>query len=95
MVYGTFTPKILSTTVGMEKEAYTFLKKLADNLFRILGQRYSKNLIFIRKRIRFDLLRTKISAFRGERGMKSGSAVNSGVTKGPTALTPLFVEVPS
>ena len=81
MEYGTFTPIVLSTTVGMGKEAYTFLKKLADNLFRKSGQRYSKTLIFIRKRIRFDLLRTKISALRGERGpMKSGSAVNCGVS---------------
>ena len=30
---------------------------------------------FIRKRIRFDLLRTSVIALRGERGLKGSSAV--------------------
>ena len=52
-----------------------FFKKLADKLSRKSGQQYSEAMTFIRKRIRFDLLRTTVIALRGERGLKSSSAV--------------------
>ena len=74
--HGTFTPKVLSTTGGMGRKANNFFKKLADQLSRKSGQRYSEAMTyFIRKRIRFDLLRTTIIALRGERGVKSNSVV--------------------
>ena len=73
--HGTFTPIVLSTTGGMGREANMFFKKLADKLSRKSGQRYSEAMTFIRKRIRFDLLRTTVIALRGERGLKSSSAV--------------------
>jgi len=53
-----------------------FFKKLADKLSRKSGQRYnSEAMTFIRKRNRFDLLRTSVIALRGERGLKGSSAV--------------------
>ena len=73
--HGTFTPIVLSTTGGMGREAHMFFKKLADKLSRKSGQRYSEAMTFIRKRIRFDLLRTTVIALRGERGLKSSIAV--------------------
>ena len=73
--HGTFTPIVLSTTGGMGREANMFFKKLADKLSRKSGQRYSEAMTFIRKRVRFDLLRTTVIALRGERGLKSSSAV--------------------
>ena len=74
--HGTFTPIVLSTTGGMGREANMFFKKLADKLSRKSGQRYnSEAMTFIRKRNRFDLLRTSVIALRGERGLKSSSAV--------------------
>ena len=73
--HGTFTPIVLSTTGGMGREANKFFKKLADKLSRKSGQRYSEAMTFIRKRVRFDLLRTTVIALRGERGLKSSSAV--------------------
>ena len=36
---------------------------------------FSEAMTFIRRRIRFDLLRTTVIALRGERGLKSSSAV--------------------
>ena len=59
----------------MLREANKFFKKLADKLSRKSGQRYSEAMTFIRKRVRFDLLRTTFIALRGERGLKSSSAV--------------------
>ena len=73
--HGTFTPIVLSTTGGMGREANKFFKKLADQLSRKSGQQYSEAMTFIRKRVRFDLLRTTVIALRGERGLKSSSAV--------------------
>ena len=74
--HGTFTPIVLSTTGGMGREANMFFKKLADKLSRKSGQRYnSEAMTFIRKRNRFDLLRTSVIALRGERGLKGSSAV--------------------
>ena len=73
--HGTFTPIVLSTTGGMGKEAETFFKKVADKMSRKTDQRYSEAISFIRKRLRFDLLRTTIIALRGERGRTNKDAV--------------------
>ena len=67
--HGTFTPIVLSTTGGMGREAEAFFKKLGEKMSRKSGQRYSDSISFIRKRLRFDLLRTTIISLRGERGL--------------------------
>ncbi len=69
--HGTFTPLVLSTTGGMGRESETFFKRIAEKMARRTGQRYSETMSFIRKRLRFDLLRTTIIALRGERGISS------------------------
>ena len=64
----------------MGREANKFFKKLADKLSRKSGQRYnSEAMTFIRKRVKFDLLRTATVialTLRGERGLKSSSAAS-------------------
>ena len=65
---GTFTPIVFSTTGGMGMEAQALFKRVAERMSRKTGQRYSETIGFIRKRLRFDLLRTTIIALRGFRG---------------------------
>ena len=60
-------PLEFSTTGGMGKEADTFFKKIAEKMSRKTGQSYSNSIGFIRKRLRFDLLKTTIISLRGFR----------------------------
>ena len=69
--HGTFTPVVFSTTGGMGKEANTLLKKIAERTVTKTGQSYADVMNFVRKRVRFDLLRTTIIALRGSRGKKT------------------------
>ena len=66
----TFTPIVFSTTGGMGQEAQTFFRRIAEKTSVRTGQKYSDVISFIRKRIRFDLLKTTIIALRGDRGKK-------------------------
>ena len=65
---GTFTPLVFSTTGGMGKEASIFLKRLATLLAPKTNQTYSNTIGYLRRRLRFDLLRTTLIALRGHRG---------------------------
>ena len=65
---GTFSPLVFSTTGGMGKEAAIFLKRLATLLAPKTNQSYSHTMAYIRRRMRFDLLRTTLIALRGHRG---------------------------
>ena len=65
---GTFTPVVFSTCGGMGKEADKLFKKLAAKINVKTGQRYPDAISFIRKRVRFDLLKTTVIALRGYRG---------------------------
>ena len=65
---GTFTPLIFSATGGMGGEASRFYKRLAEKIASKSGQRYSDTIGFIRRRLRFDLLRTTVISLRGFRG---------------------------
>ncbi len=67
-------PIVLSTAGGMGREEEAFFKKMADKMARKTDQRYSESMSFIRKRLRFDLLRTTIIALRGERGLSNKGA---------------------
>ena len=64
----TFTPVVFSTAGGMGTEAQTLVKRLASKISRVRNQRYAETVSFIRRRLRFDLLRTTIIAIRGHRG---------------------------
>ena len=56
---------VFSTTGGMAIEASQFLKHLAEKISLKKGQRYSDVMSFVRRRLRFDLLRTCIISIRG------------------------------
>ncbi len=53
------------------KEAQTLMKKIAERTSSKTGQTYSDVMSFIRRRIRFDLLRTTVISLRGARGKKT------------------------
>ena len=67
----TFTPLVFATTGGMSNEAAKFYKHLADRLSQKTGQKYCDVIAFIRRRLRFDLLKTCIISLRGYRGKPS------------------------
>ena len=64
---GSFTPLIFSCSGGMGLEASTFIKELAMKVSLKRGEVYSQTVSFIRRRFRFDLLKTCIISLRGER----------------------------
>ena len=70
----TFTPFVLSTTGGIAKEASCFLKHLAEKISNQKGQKYCDVMAFIRRRLRFDLLRTCVISIRGYTGKKTPSS---------------------
>ena len=54
----TFTPLVFSTSGGMGPEASVFYKRVAEKIANKSSQRYSDIISFIRRRLRFDLLKT-------------------------------------
>ena len=64
---GSFTPLILSCSGGAAPEATAFIKELAVKLSLKRQENYSATVSFIRRRIRFDILRSCTISFRGER----------------------------
>ena len=75
---GVFTPLVFSTSGGMGEEVKRFFKKLATLMTEKTGQKYSETMTFIRKRLRFDLLKTTIIALRGYRGKAKTSHTEVG-----------------
>ena len=65
---GSFTPLVFSTSGGMGREAQGLMKKIAERMELTSGQRYSDCMGFMRKRLRFELLKTTLIALRGYRG---------------------------
>ncbi len=63
-----FTPLVMATTGGMSPECSAFFKRLAEKLSFKLDQNYSNVISFIRRRIRFDLLKTCLISIRGFKG---------------------------
>ena len=70
---GTFTPQEFSTSGGMGLEPHKLVKRLAQRMEVATGQRYSDAVSFIRKRLRFELLKTTVIALRGDRGARMRS----------------------
>ena len=71
---GTFTPLVFSTTGGASKETDRFLRRLAEKMTqKNSSTNYSDNISFIRRRLRFDLLRTTLISLRGYRGKRSNA----------------------
>ena len=64
---GTFTPLIFSCTGGASLEATNFIKALALKVSNKKLEEYSHVVSFIRRRIRFDILKSCVVSLRGER----------------------------
>ena len=64
----TFTPVVFSTSGGMGQEATTVIKALSSKLADKTNQDYANCISFVRKRLRFDLLKTCIISLRGHEG---------------------------
>ena len=60
---------VFSTTGGMGKEAGLFYKKAAEKISNTTNQSYSDVISYIRKRLRFELLKTCLISLRGYRGI--------------------------
>ena len=71
---GSFTPLIYTTFGGWGPQATRYHKRLAEKISAKRKEDYSDVLGYMRKRIRFSLLRSALVAIRGERGKRSGFA---------------------
>ena len=70
---GSFTPLIFSCTGGSGPEAAKFIKELADKISSKRGENYSQTVSFLRRRLRFNILRTYVILLGGQRkSRKSG-----------------------
>ena len=67
---GTFTPVVFSCSGGASPEASKLLKAIATKLADKRKEPYSTSISFVRRRISFDLLKTCVISFRGDRGAK-------------------------
>ena len=56
---------------GMDVEAERLVKKLSSKMEYHTGQKYSDSVSYIRKRLRFEILRTTVISLRGDRGARS------------------------
>ena len=54
----------------MGVEAHKLVKRLTERMEISTGQKYSDAVSFIRKRLRFELLKTTVIAVRGDRGSR-------------------------
>ena len=61
----TFTPAVFSTSGGIGKEADKLIRRMAECMSAKRGETYSSVVSFLRRRFRFDLLKTCIIALRG------------------------------
>ena len=71
----TFTPLVFTTSGGMGPECQRLNKRIAELLSIKRKEQYSDVIAYIRKRIRFSLLRATLIAIRGYRGRDTGNKV--------------------
>ena len=69
--HATFTPLVFSTSGGESPECLRFHKRLASLLCIRRGEPYSETITYIRRRLRFCILRTTLISLRGFRKPKS------------------------
>ena len=60
-----FTPAVFSTSGGMGKDTDRLLRRMAERMSIKRGENYSSVVSFLRRRFRFDLLKTCVIAMRG------------------------------
>ena len=66
----TVTPMVISITGGKGEEANRFLKKVATLISHKKGNLYGDCVSYIRRKLSFYLIRTKLVAIRGYRKEK-------------------------
>ena len=66
----TFTPLVFSTSGGTGKECSRFLKRLASLISIKRNEEYADVISYVRRRLRFCILRTTLIAIRGYRGKR-------------------------
>ena len=71
--HATFTPLVFSTAGGESPECLKFHQRLATLLSSKRNENYSETITYIRRRVRFCLLRTTLIAIRGFRKPKLGA----------------------
>ena len=72
---GTFTQVVFSCTGGAAPEASRLMKLIALKRSVKRQEKYADNINFVRRRIRFDVLRTCLLSFRGVRGPASSTPI--------------------
>ena len=65
--HGSFTPLVFSTCGGMGSEAFNFHKRLAERISVKRNEAYDDVITYIRRKLRFSILRTSLIAVRGTR----------------------------
>ena len=67
---GSLTPLVFSTSGGWSVETTKFHRQLAALMAEKRGEEYSLVMAYIRRRLRFSLLRTMLEALRGSRELR-------------------------
>jgi hypothetical protein len=81
-----FTPLVFSTHGGYGPEADKFHKRIATLLAKKRSILYSEAISYVRRRIRFSILRTTLISIRGYRG--TGSKLNHNLEEEDLNLIP-------
>ena len=64
---GSFVPVVFSCTGGAGPEASNMMKRLAEKISKKKNDRYSDTIAYIRRRFSFEIVKTCVMSFRGER----------------------------
>ena len=86
---GSFSPLVFTCTGGAGPEATKFIKRLALKYSEKKMERYSDVVSFLRRRFRFDILKTCVISFRGERSRRGLSETPEPVVELDIELTPM------
>ena len=65
--HGSFTPVVISTAGGMGEEALKYHNRLASLIASKRNEDYDSVITYIRRKVRFSILRTTLIAVRGTR----------------------------
>ena len=72
-----FIPVVLSTSGGLGREADSLIRRIADKIALKRREKYSDVVAFIRRRVRFDLLKTCVISLRGYRKASTNTNINT------------------
>ena len=75
--HASFTPLVFSTSGGESPECLKFHARLASLLSMRRNESYAETITYIRRKIRFCILRTTLIAIRGHRNLKNQGAVST------------------